>query len=94
MHDVAFLAIGQADDGSAALAGLGDALATWPRPVVNGRADLIAALTRDAVADAFAGHPLIVCPATRRVERAALEAVAAGDARTSSPRCTPTSPSR
>jgi hypothetical protein len=75
-HDIAFLAISQADDGSAALAGLGEALATWPRPVVNGRAELIAALTRNGVADSFAGHPLIVCPATRRVERAALEAVA------------------
>ena len=78
-HDVAFLAISQADDGSAALAALGDALESWPRPVVNGRADLIAGLTRNGVADAFAGHPLIVCPATRRVERGPLDAVARGD---------------
>lgn len=77
-HDIAFLAISQADDGSAALAALGDALETWPHPVVNGRPDLIAALTRNGVADAFAGHPLIVCPATRRVERDPLEAVARG----------------
>jgi hypothetical protein len=77
-HDIAFLAISQADDGSAALAALGDALATWPRPVVNGRADLIAALTRNGVADSFAGHPLIICPATRQVDRVALEAVAGG----------------
>jgi hypothetical protein len=76
-HDIAFLAISQADDGSAALAGLGDALASWPRPVVNGRPDLIAALTRNGVADAFARHPLIVCPATRQADRAQLEAVAA-----------------
>jgi hypothetical protein len=78
-HDVAFLAISQADDGSAALARLGDALATWPQPVINGHPERIAALTRDGVAEAFAGHPLIICPATRRVERAALESVAAGD---------------
>jgi hypothetical protein len=76
-HDIAFLAISQADDGSAALAALGDALETWPRPVVNGRRELIAALTRNGVADAFAGHPLIVCPATRQADRAQLEAVAA-----------------
>jgi hypothetical protein len=76
-HDIAFLAISQADDGSAALAGLGDALETWPRPVVNGRPDLIAALTRNGVADSFAGHPSIVCPVTRQVDRATLEAVAA-----------------
>ena len=78
-HDIAFLAISQADDGSAALAGLGDGLASWPRPVVNGRADLIAALTRNGVADSFAGHPLIVSPATRQVDRAALDAVARDD---------------
>jgi hypothetical protein len=78
-HDVAFLAISQADDGSAALARLGDAFAAWPRPVVNGDPDRIAALTRDGVAETFAGHPLIVCPPTRRVERADLDAVAGGD---------------
>jgi hypothetical protein len=77
-HDLAFLAISQADDGSAALARLAGAFAAWPRPVFNGVPELIAALTRDGVADAFAGHPRVVCPATRRVERCALEAVAAG----------------
>jgi hypothetical protein len=77
-HDVAFLAISQADDGSAALARLGDALAAWPRPVINGHPERIAALTRDGVAEAFAGHAKIICPATRRVERVALDAVASG----------------
>lgn len=78
-HDIAFLAISQADDGSAALARLGEGLKTWPRPAINGRPDLISALTRDGVADTFAGHPLIVCPATRRLDRAALSAIASGD---------------
>jgi hypothetical protein len=77
-HDVAVLAISQADDGSAALGRVGEAFEAWPRPVVNGEPARIAALTRDGVAEAFAGHPLIVCPPTRRVERAALDAVAAG----------------
>jgi hypothetical protein len=77
-HDVAFLAISQADDGSAALSRLLGAFDAWPRPVVNGRADLIAALTRNGVADRFAGHPQILCPATHRAERADLEAVAGG----------------
>jgi len=76
-HDLAFLAISQADDGSAALAPLVGAFDAWPKPVINGRADLIAALSRDGVADAFAGHPRIVAPATRQVERTTLEAVAA-----------------
>jgi hypothetical protein len=78
-HDVAFLAISQADDGSAALAALADGLEAWPRPVINGRPELIAALTRDGVAERFAGHPRVVCPATGRLGRAALEAVAKGD---------------
>ena len=77
-HDIAFLAISQADDGSVALGRLGDALAAWPRPVVNGDPARIAALTRDGVAETFAGHASIVCPATRRVERADLDAVASG----------------
>ena len=76
-HDLAVLAIGQADDGSAALARLAGAFDAWPKPVVNGHPDRIAALTRDGVADAFADHPRIVAPATRRVDRTALEAAAA-----------------
>jgi hypothetical protein len=75
-HDVAFLAISQADDGSAALARLPGAFDAWPKAVVNGHPELIAALSRDGVADAFAGHPKIVAPATRRVGRSALEAAA------------------
>ncbi|MFI4966297.1 MAG: RimK family alpha-L-glutamate ligase, partial [Caulobacterales bacterium] len=51
-----------------------------PRPVVNGRAELIAALSRDGVAASFAGHPQILSPVTRRVERAALAAIADGPA--------------
>jgi len=76
-HDVAVLAISQADDGSAALARLGDAFEAWPRPVINGSPQRIAALSRDGVAEAFAGHPRIVTPVTRRVGREALQAVAA-----------------
>jgi hypothetical protein len=77
-HDIAFLAISHADDGCAALDGLGGAFDAWPRPVMNGRAELIAALSRDGVASRFAGHPSILCPATRRVDRSTLEAVAGG----------------
>jgi len=79
-HDLAFLAISQSDDGSAALGRLAGAFEAWPRPVVNGRAELIAALSRDGVAAMFEGHPKVVAPATRRTPRAALEAVAAGAA--------------
>jgi hypothetical protein len=77
-HDVAFLAIGQSDEAAATLGGLVGAFDAWPRPVVNGRAELIAALTRDGVADRFAGHPLVTCPATRQVARDVLAQVACG----------------
>ena len=78
-HDVAFLAIGQSDDGSRALAALGpEPFAAWPRPVMNGRPELIAALSRDGVADAFEDHPYLICPATRRTPRAALQQIVAG----------------
>ncbi len=77
-HDIAFLAIGQSDDGSLALSRLRGAFDAWPRPMFNGQPDLIAALSRDGVANSFAGHPLIICPATARVDRAALAGVAAG----------------
>jgi hypothetical protein len=80
-HDVAFLTIGQSDDGSRALAALGPApFAAWPRPVINGHPQRIAALSRDGVADAFEGHPLIACPATRQAGRATLERIARGEA--------------
>lgn len=79
-HDVAFLAIGQSDDGSKALAALGPApFAAWPRPVFNARPEQIAALSRDGVADTFAHHPLVVCPATRQADRATLAAIAKGE---------------
>ena len=77
-HDVAFLAIGQSDDGSRALCRLPDDLTAWPRPVLNGHPQRIAALSRDGVADRFAGHAKIICPATRRVSREDLAAVADG----------------
>ncbi|MBS0359852.1 MAG: hypothetical protein JSR98_00620 [Proteobacteria bacterium] len=77
-HDVAFLAISQADDGSAALAKVRGGFDAWPRPVVNGRPGLIAALSRDGVADRFAGHPLVLCPATLKIDRAHLASIAAG----------------
>lgn len=75
-HDVAFLAIGQSDDGSRALSRLPSDLSAWPHPVLNGHPGRIAALTRDGVADRFAGHPLVLCPATRQVDRGQLAAVA------------------
>ena len=77
-HDVAFLAIGLSEHGEAVLSQLEGAFDRWPRPVVNGRAERIAALTRDGVADRFASHRDILCPATRRVDRDVLRQVIGG----------------
>lgn len=77
-HDVAFLAISQSDKAESALVALQGAFDAWPRPVINGRPERIAALTRDGVANRFVGHPDVICPPTRRAGRAALQAVGAG----------------
>jgi hypothetical protein len=73
-HDVAFLAIGQSDDNNRLLEKLENAFRGWPHPVINRRAEMIAALTRDGVARKFAGHPVVVAPVTCRVARDALVA--------------------
>ncbi len=78
-HDVAFFAISQSEATPQTLAALPPELDAWPRPVINGRPARIASLSRDGVAERFAGHPKLVCPTTRRVERAGLAAVARGD---------------
>jgi hypothetical protein len=80
-HDIAFMAISQSEAAPEALARLPAALDAWPRPVLNGHPARIAELTRDGVAARFAGHPKLVCPPTRRIDRATLLAVASGAAR-------------
>ncbi len=77
-HDVALLAIGQSEEGDPLLARLAGAFDAWPRPVMNAAAEQVAGLTRDGVAQRFAGHRRIVAPATQRLGRAALAAAAAG----------------
>jgi len=79
-HDLAFLAIGESEAAAALLDRLEGAFAAWPTPVLNARPRLIAGLTRDAVAERFAGHPEVLCPKVRRVPHAAISRVAAGEA--------------
>ena len=52
-HDIAFLAIGESEANRAALDAIEPLLASWPRPVLNGKAANIRALTRDGVAAAM-----------------------------------------
>jgi hypothetical protein len=77
-HDVAFLAVGQSDDSAPLLDQLNGVLATWPRPVLNNRPDLIRDLTRDGFAARFAGHPHVLCPQVARAARSDLEPIAQG----------------
>jgi hypothetical protein len=77
-HDVAFLAIGESEANQAALEAVEPLLAGWPRPVRNGQAAKIRALTRDGVAAALADASEVLAPAAARLSRRDLEAVAAG----------------
>ncbi len=77
-HDVAFLAIGESEANRAALDAIEPLLAHWPRPVLNGKAARIRALTRDGVAAAMAGAAEVMAPAAARLSRHQLAAVAAG----------------
>ena len=77
-HDLAFLAIGESEVNRAALDAVEPLLADWPRPVLNGGAANIRALTRDGVAAAMAGAAQVLAPAAARLSRADLEAIAEG----------------
>ena len=68
-HDVAFLAIGESEANLAVLRALEPILPHWPRPLINGRPDRIAELTRDGVCALLAGVEAVVAPATARVSR-------------------------
>ena len=77
-HDVAFLAIGESDANRAALDAIAPALADWPKPVLNGDAAAIHALTRDGVSKTMAEAPNVLSPPAARLGRNDLAAIAAG----------------
>jgi hypothetical protein len=77
-HDVAFLAIGESSANVEVLSTLGPALAAWPKPMVNAAPEQISGLTRDGVVAMFADSARIVAPATSRLDRQHVEAIAKG----------------
>lgn len=77
-HDIAFLAIGESEANGPALDAIAPQLARWPRPVLNGAAANIRALTRDGVAARMAGTPEVLAPAAARLGCEDLAAIAAG----------------
>lgn len=77
-YDVAFFAIGEANHHGPVLARMKVLLSDLERPIMNNDPLLIARLTRDGVSDMFADEPSILAPQTCRIDRKALQAVAAG----------------
>lgn len=80
-HDVAFMAIGQSNDHGPILERMRHLLADFPGPVMNNDPLRIDRLTRDTVSAMLATEPSILAPATHRVSRHDLQAVAAGTKR-------------
>jgi hypothetical protein len=68
-HDLAFLAVGESEANRPSLMALESLAPRWPRPMINGRADRIAELTRDGVCALLGGVHEIIAPATARLSR-------------------------
>ncbi|HEY1750413.1 MAG TPA: hypothetical protein VGG29_04075 [Caulobacteraceae bacterium] len=77
-HDLAILAVGESDANAPILAALADAVARWPKPMLNAAPLDIAALGRDRAPARLAGADGLVAPATRRIDRGELAALAGG----------------
>lgn len=74
-HDVMFVAIGESDVNNPLLEALTDVVRTWPRPVLN-LPERIPALARDSASRLLSGLDGVAMPASLRVDRSDLEAVA------------------
>ena len=74
-HDVALVGIAESAENRTALMRLAPILATWPRPVLNMPAR-IGDLARERLFEVLAGCPGLDIPATARIDRATLHAVA------------------
>ncbi len=71
-HDVLIIAVGESDANQPLLHYLDQALANWPRPVIN-RPGRISRLARDTTCALLAAIPQVVMPTAQRVARDALE---------------------
>jgi len=76
-HDVLLVAVGESDQNRPLLEHLSEALAEWPRPVLNPPAH-VGRLARDAASARLEGMPGVVMPRTVRVTRSALQQLADG----------------
>lgn len=78
-HDVLIVAAGESDRTRALLDALREALAGWPRPVLNAP-ERVLQLSRDRAAQLLSPLPGVSMPPTRRAPRDVLGAIARGEA--------------
>lgn len=78
-HDVVLVAISECDANRGTLHALEEKLKRWPKPVINNPAH-IPRVARDTASELLQDIPGINIPITRRCDRAALHAIAAGQA--------------
>jgi hypothetical protein len=75
-HDVAIVCCGESTANRAILENLRHLLAGWPKPVLNGATDRIAALTRNGVAAQLAHATNVLAPPTELMDRQTLQLLA------------------
>ena len=73
-HDVLFVSIGESEENLPLLKTIGNAIESWPRPVLN-MPDRIALLARDSVYAILKSAPGVDIPETIRVNRKTLEQI-------------------
>jgi len=78
-HDLLLVAIGESDENQPILAQLTEALADWPRPVLNLPAR-VSRLSRNIASELLGAVPGVVMPSTVRVGREYLQQIADGSA--------------
>lgn len=79
-HDVLIVGLSELDEHRHMLASLEQALAQWPRPVVNAPQH-IPSTGRDRASELLQDVPGLLIPPTLHVSRAQLQAIASGEAR-------------
>lgn len=79
-HDALIVGISASDDSREALVSLEQALADWPKPIINAPQH-VATTERNAASALLQNAPGLVIPSTWRASRAALQDLAMGNAR-------------
>lgn len=78
-HDALIVAIGKIDDNRGLIESLAQALARWPKPVINSPRHILAT-ERSVASELLRDAPGVLIPPTLHVSRSALLAIEVGDA--------------